>query len=242
MPTSHAKQKKALKHKKKREAASLKARETTRLIFRPTSRELLRLAAGRPLGPAFMSSDWENGDSSLPELVSVIVTRRAPGQVLIGALVLVDRTCLGVKNAMVFPPQTDLELEERVARIGEEIGSLRRVEPLQAQSVVYHAIEYARSLGFAPHPDFPEALFGPRPTELLDTPLARPERPFYVPGPDDDVAEVLARLSAAVGPNGFAMPAPNQLFGEIGDLGETGDEEENEDDGDDVPRTPPPIT
>ncbi len=239
MPTSHAKQKKALKHKKKREAASLKARETTRLLFRPTSREFLRLAAGRPLGPAFMSSDWESGNPSLPELVSVIVTRRAPGQVLIGGLVLVDRTCLGVKNAIVFPPQTDLDLEERVARIGEKIGSLRRVEPLQAQSVVYHAIEYARSLGFAPHPDFPEAIFGPRPAVLLDTPMARPERPFYVPGPEDDVEAVLARLSAAVGPDEFDRAAPAGLFGAFGDEEEIDDEDE---DGDDVPRTPPPLT
>jgi hypothetical protein len=238
VPASHAKQKKALKHKKKREAASLKARETTRVLFRPTSRELLRLVAGRPPGPAFMSSDWESGNPSLPELVAVVFSRRAPGQVLVGGLVLVDRTCLGVKNAMLFPPQTDLELEERVARIGEEIGSLRRVEPLQAQSVVYNAIEYARSLGFAPHPDFPEALFGPRPSELLDTPMARPERPFYVPGPEDDVEEVLARLSAAVGPDGFDMPLPATLFGDSDDIGEN----EEDDDGDDVAWTPPPIT
>ena len=246
MPTSHAKQKKALKHKKKREAASLKARETTRFLFRPTSRELLRLAAGRPLGPAFMSSGWESGDPSLPELVSVIVTRRAPGQVLIGGLVLVDRTCLGVKNAMLLPPQTDLDLEERVALMGEKIGSLRRVEPLQAQSVVYHAIEYARSLGFAPHPDFPEALFGPRPAVLLDTPMARPERPFYVPGPDDDVKEVLARLGAALGPHEFGMPVPAAgLFGALGDGDDDdddGDDDDDYEDGDDVPETPPPIT
>jgi hypothetical protein len=138
---------------------------------------------------------------------------------------------------MLFPPQTDLELEERVARIGEEIGSLRRVEPLVAQSVVYHAIEYARSLGFAPHPDFPEALFGPRPSELLDTPRARPEQPFYVPGPEDDVAEVIARLSAAVGPDGFDMAAPAALLRDLVDVDEIADE----DDGDDIPGTPPPI-
>jgi hypothetical protein len=243
VPTSHAQQKKALKHKKKREAASLKARETARLTLHPTSRDLLRLAAGRPPGPAFMSHDWESGDPSLPELVPVIFTRRAPGQLLIGSLVLVDRTCLGVKNAMLFPPMTDLELEQRVAQIGREIGSLRRVEPLQAQSVVYHAIDYARSLGFAPHPDFPEALFGPRPSELLDTPLARPEQPFYVPGPEDDVAQVLARLSAAVGPEGFDMASPAKLLGELELIEDALSEDElSEDEGDDVPRTPPPLT
>lgn len=241
MPASHAQQKKALKHKKKREAASLKARETTRLTLHPTTRDLLRLAAGRPLGPAFMSGDWESRDPELPELVSVVVTRRAPGQILIAGLALVDRTCLGVKNAMLFPPQTDLELEERVALLGREIGTLRRVEPLQAQSVVYHAIEYARSLGFAPHPDFPEALFGPRPAVLLDTPMARPERPFYVPGPEDDVAQVLARLRAAVGPEGFDITSPAELLDDIDDEMEDEDEE-LEDDGDDVPGTPPPLT
>ena len=232
MPASHANQKKALKHRKKREARSLQARETTRLTLHPTSRDLLRLAAGRPLGPAYMSDDWDRGDPSLPDLVPVLFTRRAPGQLLIGALVIVDRTCLGVKNAMLLPPMTDLELEERVAWIGREIGSLRRVEPLQAQSVVYHAIEYARSLGFAPHPDFPEALFGPRPPELLATPLARPERPFYVPGPEDDVEEVLARLSTAVGPDGFELPVPGDLLEELDEII----------DGDDAPGTPPPLT
>jgi hypothetical protein len=231
VPTSHAQQKKALKHKKKREAKSLRAREAARITLHPTSRDLLRLAAGRPPGPAYMSDDWERGDPSLPDLVPVLFTRRAPGQMLIGALLIVDRTCLGVKNAMLLPPMTDLELEERVAWIGREIGSLRRVEPLQAQSVVYHAIEYARSLGFAPHPDFPEALFGPRPPELLATPLARPERPFYVPGPEDDVEEVLARLRAAVGPGGFDFTSPVELLDEI-----------VEDDGDGAPGTPPPLT
>ncbi|MEO5725409.1 MAG: hypothetical protein ABI134_30710 [Byssovorax sp.] len=243
MPASHAQQKKALKHKKKREAASLKVREKTRLTLHSTSRDLLRLAAGRPVGPAFMSDSWEAAGPELPELVSVVFSRRAPGQILIAGLALVDRTCLGVKNAMLFPPQTDLELEQRLAQIGGKIGTLRRVEPLQAQSVVYHAIEYARSLGFAPHPDFPEALFGPRPSELLDTPMARPKRPFYMPGPEDDVAKVLARLRAAVGLHGFDITSPVQLLGDSDDAMEDEDEDEElEDDGDDAPGTPPPLT
>ncbi len=29
-----------------------------------------------------------------------------------------------------------------------------------AQSIVYNALDYAASLGFEPHPDFPEPLFG----------------------------------------------------------------------------------
>ena len=72
-----------------------------------------------------------------------------------------------------------------------------------AQSAVYHGLDYARARGFAPHPDFPEAIFGPRPEVLVDTPLARRERPHYVPGPDDNQAEVLLKLTAARGSEGF---------------------------------------
>lgn len=42
---NHAKQKKALKHKKKREAKSLKVKETTRLSLRPTGGTIERLQA-----------------------------------------------------------------------------------------------------------------------------------------------------------------------------------------------------
>lgn len=210
MAVNHAKQKKALKHKKKREAKSLEAKETTRLSLRPTKGELLRLAAGRPLGPAYVSDDWDE-DAALPRLVSVVVTRTVPRHLLIGALVLLDRTCLGVKNAMLFPPQTELELEQRIRHIGEAIGSLRQVPPLVAQSAVYHAIDYARALGFAPHRDFPEAIFGPRPAVLVDTPLCRREKPYYVSGPDDDAPRIIARLANALGPKGFDLLAQAPL-------------------------------
>jgi hypothetical protein len=204
---NQSKQKKALKHKKKREAKSLAVKDTSRLSIRPTAAEMLRAAAGRPLGPAFVSDDWDDDDSPLPRLVSVVVTRKIPGHLLIGALVLLDRTCLGVKNAILFPPQTELELEQRMAHIGGTIGPLRRVEPLIAQSAVYHGIEYARSLGFSPHADFPEAIFGPRPEVLVDTPLAKREKPCYVAGPDDDQVQVLLKLTAARGTEGFDVMA-----------------------------------
>ncbi|MFT3774470.1 MAG: hypothetical protein QM820_54625 [Minicystis sp.] len=72
-----------------------------------------------------------------------------------------------------------------------------------AQSIVFNAVDYAASLGFDPHPDFPEELFGPRPAPLLETPLARPTRPFWVRGPDDDVEEILATLEESVGEGNF---------------------------------------
>ena len=211
MPSNHGKQKKALKHKKKRESAQRKARDASRLALHPTSSEIVRAVAGRPFGPAFVSEDWEDTDRPIPALVSVVLSRRALGNLVVGALVLVDRTCLGVKNFMLFPPESELELAQRVARIGEGIGALRPVEPLLAQSIVYNAIAYARDLGFPPHPDFADALFGPAPSTLIDTPLARPARPIYVMGPDDDVRRILTHLARVVGPAGFDFFADEGL-------------------------------
>jgi hypothetical protein len=70
--------------------------------------------------------------------------------------------------------------------------------------VIFNAIDYAATLGFSPHRDFVAALVGPRPDTLLDTPLARPARPVFVPGPDDDVARIVRVLTAKVG-TGFSL-------------------------------------
>jgi hypothetical protein len=80
---------------------------------------------------------------------------------------------------------------------------MRRCEPMFAQSVVYHAIDYAERLGFEPNPDFSDAMFGPRPAELLATPMCARQRPFYACGPHDNIALIVSRLKAAVGPDGF---------------------------------------
>lgn len=79
-----------------------------------------------------------------------------------------------------------------------------------------------------PHRDFPENIFGPRPTELLETPLCAVERPYYMSGPDDNVAQVLARLSAAVGPNGFEVTMGGDLSNF--DMMDGDDEMEDEED------------
>jgi hypothetical protein len=71
------------------------------------------------------------------------------------------------------------------------------------QSVVFHAIDYARRLGFEPDRDFPAELFGPRPAVLTVTPWHAADRPIFVSGPHDDTSRVIARLTTAVGPDGF---------------------------------------
>jgi hypothetical protein len=69
---------------------------------------------------------------------------------------------------------------------------------------VFHAIDYARRLGFQPHPDHSAALFGARPEELQATPWHAAEKPYYVAGPFDDTPSIVDQLRATVGDGNFA--------------------------------------
>ncbi len=195
-------QRKREQKKKKRDLAKKKARAA--LERRPDPQQRLLGAASRsPFGPCYISVGWNLDDEELPELVTVVVTRRLPDGDLVPGTALVDRTCLGIKSAFAGDKVTDDELPELLERFGAPHGGMEPCEPLIAQSVVYHALDYARRLGFAPDPDFPELLFGPRPAELADTPWHAPARPIYVRGPRDDVQGIVAQLVTAVGADGF---------------------------------------
>jgi hypothetical protein len=192
--------KKLEKKRKSREQA--KKRASVLAARKPSETELLaRSAAREPFGPCFISAQWN--DAETPALVTVVVTRQLQSGQLVPGIALVDRTCLGVKNAHVQPPMPSRDLADLVDTLGSADGGMMRCEPLVAQSVVFHAIDYARSLGFEPHRDFSAALFGPRPSELLDTPWSAIARPIYFTGPHDDVTAITSQLAKAVGADGF---------------------------------------
>jgi len=201
MPGSDRKrQKKLEKTRKKRELAKKDARK---LEAKYQGASLLRLVESAPFGPCWVSVALDDSEyEGAPALISVVVTRRIRGQ-LLGLLALVDRTCLGVKNADVLSLQSEQDLRDFVAERLGPLGALRPCEPGEAQAVIFHAIDYAASLGFGSHPDFEPSLIRPRPESLRETPLAHPTRPVYASGPHDDVAMIIARLELAVGPQNY---------------------------------------
>jgi hypothetical protein len=108
---------------------------------------------------------------------------------------------------------------------------------LFAQSVIYHALDYANKLGFSPNRDFHEALVGPRPETLIATPWHNLDRPLYVRGAD--YFRNIARLRQAVGNDFEAVDfsrlpkgdTPRQLDDTDGDLDDD-DGDLDDDDGD----------
>jgi hypothetical protein len=220
-------QKKLEKARKKRQVLK---KESRKLEAKYEGASLLRLASSAPFGPCFVSASLDGPEDEMPPaLITVLVTRRVRGQ-LLGQLVLVDRTCLGVKNANLLALQPELSLREFLDEVLQSMDELRECEPGEAQAVVFHALEYAASLGFGYHPDFEPSLFEPRPESLRETPLAHPESPYYVSGPDDDVDVILAQLDSVVGPGNYGF---------LGDLsaGTLFDDEEDEEDEDTIETT-----
>jgi hypothetical protein len=197
-------QKKLEQTRKKRELLKKQARKRETQY---QGANLLRLAQGAPFGPAWISTSIDEPDADeSPALITVAVTRRVRG-LLVAEILIVDRTCLGVKNAFLLPLVTEQDLRVTLADLARAGNMLRECQPLEAQSVVFHALDYARSLGFAPHEDFEVALFEPRPESLSPTPLAKPERPLYISGPDDDVGLILDRLDEHVGRDNYRFIA-----------------------------------
>ncbi len=190
MGNNRGRQKKLEQKKKKRALAQKKALAAAPRDY--STGELHRLAPTLPFGPAFMSETWTSDDDTTPPLVTVAITRRMTHGSFIVGIALVDRTFFGVKDAHIRGPMSRDGIDHLFEHLGQE---MLEVSVPEAQSVVFHAIAWAKRLGMDPHPDFPSALFGPPPDPLLDTPLARPRTPVYMPGPRDDNAKVMRALT-----------------------------------------------
>jgi hypothetical protein len=138
-------------------------------------------------------------------MVTVAVAREQGGSKVTACAYLVDTYCLGVKNAT--GPQT----MDRRKLHGFLFQTFRAYSgpPLEAplglaQQLVFGAIEYARGLGFEPHPDF-AACAG----HLGDWDgrraigFGRDGKPLFVQGPYDDAARIVRTLEETVGHGGF---------------------------------------
>ncbi len=203
MSQDRRRQKKLEQKRKKRQVAQKQARlARTGVGEGPRWRQEVSAA---PFGPSWISSSYDEEDE-IPALVTLVLTRKLKGKFLAEVL-LVDRTCLGVKNAMVPPAMSGGELEDFALDLSRK-EPLVRCEPLVAQSVLYHALDFARSIGFAPQRDFEPAIVAPRPEQLEDTPWSRPERPLFVAGPYDDVPMLLAQLNRSVGEGNYDVVSP----------------------------------
>jgi hypothetical protein len=154
--------------------------------------------------------DWPGMSEPGPDagalgLVAVLVARDT-GSTVAACGYLVDVWCLGVKDAL-GPKTMDRRKLPEFTRVFFRTWSVPPVQaPLElARHVVFGAADYARGLGFEPHPDFARgaSLLGEWKPGSSDVTFGRDGKPMFINGPHDDTYGILARLHKSVGDGNY---------------------------------------
>ena len=165
--------------------------------------EHLALAAKYPVIDSWVTTDlWDQG------MGYVCLARELPNGSVGFTLFLVDRFCLGVKNALAAI-KSRFELDTQLRQIRSQF-TVTEVSPATARKFVESAVAYAQSLGFPPHPDYQKAkfIFGDinpaEATEELE--FGKDGKPFFISGPHDTpqrCKRIMATLARNAGPGKF---------------------------------------
>ena len=167
-----------------------KRKERHQLLARRTSNDpTLRLAdaARWPITACLVpDSLWQEGIGNL-----IIARRNSRGEVAMAVFCL-DVFCLGVKNIT-----WKVDSPELLRTIIDDIHSrtpLSTVTPEYFSKLVHQAVDYAQSLGIAPHPSFRNLrrlLDGIDPSLCNETfSFGKDGKPFFVNGPFDSPERV----------------------------------------------------
>jgi hypothetical protein len=152
--------------------------------------------------------EWHDpgADHTPGGLVTALVARRRRHRR--GATVcvyLLDVWCLGVKNALGPTTIDEQSLRHRTLQFFRGYLDPPIAAPIElVRDLVLGAAEYARQLGFAPHPDFHQARahLGPWTGPSAIT-FGCDGKPTYNSGPYDNPGHIHRTLQHAVGRDGF---------------------------------------
>jgi len=151
-------------------------------------------------------------------LTQCLIIRKQPGGKFTFAFILVDRLCLGVKNAFANCNFTWDQIEDLIAKISSQYEP-EDVSPTYFHNLVYGAIDYAGELGLKPHKDFGLAEYVLDP-DLIDDGIDEIEmgmdgKPFFISGPYDNVSKILNTLNRTVGEDHYTfITRPDDLHDE----------------------------
>jgi hypothetical protein len=206
VPTDPRKRQKKLEHR------AAKRQDKKRHLVRAQSAGLgvrLTTAAKAPVLNSWITEDlWTKG------IGWVLLSRTLPNGLIAVVVFLVDRYCLGVKNAMADIVNHSTYESQLVRKMRSQFSS-REVSPATARKVVEAAVAYARDLGLAPHPDYHKAklLFGSidpsESTEEME--FGKDGKPLFIPGPDETPQrsqQIISILTNRCGHGGFHCIVP----------------------------------
>jgi hypothetical protein len=155
--------------------------------------------------PGMSAPDSDAGQLGL----AGVLVARSSGSTATVCGYLVDAWCLGVKDT--FGPKS-VERRKLPACVSRFFGTWRSQPPVPAplelaRHLVFGAVDYARGLGFEPHPDFARgaALLGEWAEGNSDVTFGMDGKPMYISGPHDDAHRIMATLRRAVGDGNFGF-------------------------------------
>ena len=233
------------KRQKKLEQRAAKRKDRRRELVRQKNRgvgELLAMASGAPILHARIAATLrENG------MAHVVISRSLPKDRVAVAVFLVDRYCLGVKDCfgrLCVRAEYDTLCKEMDQKFEMEDYS-----PADVRKLVEGSIEYARRLGFEPHPDYHrlKPIFGDiDPQESsVEFEFGSEGKPLFISGPHDGperCRRIISMLQDCCGPEGFHFMVGGPAAEVLRTLGEddTDDVEDDDlDDEDDFDEAPP---
>jgi hypothetical protein len=137
-------------------------------------------------------------------MASVLVAREN-GSGVSACGYLVDVWCLGVKNCIGPKTMDRRKLPDFVSTFFRTFKRPPVPAPLElARHVVFGAVDYARGLGFEPHPDFAKCAGHLGEWDgSSDVTFGRDGMPMYIQGPHDNMLAVMSTLRKTLGDGNF---------------------------------------
>lgn len=192
-----------------RKAAKRKSKQQQLVRAKNTSAaDRLAAAVKYPVLHSWVSASlWNTG------MGWACLSRESPNGAIAIATFLIDRYCLGIKDAWC-DVVSRFEYEDRVRRMGRKLD-MQDMPPAGVRKLVESAVAYAESLGLHPHADYDKArgIFGDIDASAYpqEFEFGKNGKPFFVAGPYDTperCARILSTLEERLGINGFHYMMP----------------------------------
>ncbi len=204
------------RRQKKVERRNAKRKQRHREIAKQRSMglgERLRAATACPILESLFSDTLEKDG-----LTTTILSLLLPSGEVAYAGFLIDRYCLGVKDAFggVRPRGEYQRMIEKTSRNLD----VKPIDPADLRWLVEQSVEYARSLGLEPHSDYARCsvIFGDIDPEQasMEVEFGKDGKPFFVAGPHDGphkCKRIVETLRERCGDDGFHYVLPADIVG-----------------------------